>query len=255
MIDSFTKFIANCGDDGIAVINADSPNAVKAVRNYKGNIVTYSTAVDSKADFTCNNIEFTYGLPSFDVFLHGEFIMRAKLSVPGAHNISNALAAIASAKLCSLPNEAILEGLEQFHGVCRRFEYKGTCNEANVYDDYAHHPQEIAATLAAARNMNPRSIVAIVEPHTYTRLHDFLDDFATALSAADKVIVAPIYAAREQNAFGITQYDLSNKINNSIAFDNFEEINKYVRNNIVKGDIVLTLGAGDITELSNMLVS
>ncbi|HBL84966.1 MAG: UDP-N-acetylmuramate--L-alanine ligase [Clostridiales bacterium GWF2_38_85] len=254
MTESFSKFITNCGEDGIAVINASSPNALKAVKGYKGSVISFSSEPDADADFTCNNVEFTEGFASFDVLMHHGFLMRVKLSVPGSHNISNALAAIACAKLCSLPNDAIIEGLSQFYGVCRRFEYKGLCNEAAVYDDYAHHPQEITPTLAAAKNMNPKSIIAIFEPHTYTRLHDFLNEFAEALSAADKVIIAPIYSAREQNIYGITQYDLSEKINGSIAFDSFEAINEYIRQIAKKGDIILTLGAGDVTELANMLV-
>ncbi|MDD2268550.1 MAG: UDP-N-acetylmuramate--L-alanine ligase [Eubacteriales bacterium] len=253
MTESFAKFISNCGNDGIAVINADSPYALKAVKDFSGSIITYSTKPASQADFTCDNITYTEGFPSFDLYFKGKKQCRFTLSVPGLHNVSNALAAITCARLCSLPDSAIAEGLSQFRGVCRRFEFKGRCNGALVYDDYAHHPHEVSVTLDAARGMNPKRIIAVLEPHTFTRLHDFLDDFATALKKADIAIIAPVYAAREQNTTGITGHDLSGKIPGAIAFDSFTEIDEYVRSIARKGDLIITLGAGDITELSEML--
>jgi len=253
MTTSFSKFICNCGDDGIAVINADSPNAVKAACCFKGSVITYSIT-DKNADFFCDNISFCEGFPSFDLYIKGEKQRRYTLSIPGLHNVSNALAAIACAKLCSLPDDAIAEGLMQFHGVCRRFEFKGRCNGALVYDDYAHHPREVAATLQAARQMHPERLVVVFEPHTFTRLRDFLDDFAEALSESDVTIIAPIYAAREKNTSGISQKSLSERIPGATAFDSFEEINTYIHTIAKKGDLILTLGAGDITKLAEMLV-
>ena len=255
MTQSFAKFISNCGSDGIAVINADSPNALKAVKDFDGSIVTYSSTSGTEADFTCDNITFNEGFPSFDLYFKGVKQRRFTLSVPGLHNVSNALAAIACARICSLPDSAIAEGLSQFRGVCRRFEFKGRCNGALVYDDYAHHPREVSVTLDAARGMNPERIIAILEPHTYTRLHDFLEDFATSLKKADIVVIAPIYGARELNTTGISQYDLSAKIPGALAFDSFAEIDKYIKNIAKKGDLIITLGAGDITTLAEMIAT
>lgn len=254
IIDSFSKFIDNCGEDGIAVINADCPYAVEAASNFKGSIITYSTNIDSNADFSCDNISFSDGFPSFNLYYKGVKQGRYSLSVPGIYNVSNALAAIACAKICLLPDEAIVEGLSQFRGVSRRFEFKGRCNGAIVYDDYAHHPLEVKVTLEAARNMNPSRLIAILEPHTYSRLETFLDDFAKALTVADIVFITPVYAAREHNSNGIDHHTLCSLVPDASAFDSFRAIADHIRSIARKGDIIITLGAGDVVKLAEMLV-
>jgi len=177
----------------------------------------------------------------------------AELRVPGEHNVRNALGAIAAATRLGLPVEAAIEALRQFRGVGRRFELLGTLEDALVIDDYAHHPTEVAATLAAARRGWPdQRIIAIFQPHLYSRTRDFMADFARSLASADVVIVADIYAAREDPIEGVRAEDLAARIH-ELAPDRDvrfiaqrDDIPDAVRALARPGDLILTLGAGDI---------
>jgi len=252
MTASFTRFLKN-SKSKTAIVNADSPHALEAARNSGCMIHTYALN-DTSAEFTAASITFNEGHASFDVERNGQFLLHADLSVPGTHNISNALAAVAAAVISDVSTDAIREGLHAFCGVCRRFEYKGKCGGATSMDDYAHHPQEIAATLEAARRICTGRIIAVFEPHTYTRLHDFLPEFAKALSAADVVFIAPIYAAREENIYNYTSRTLSSLIPGAQGFDTFEQTQNAVCTVAKKGDLILTMGAGDINRFAAKLV-
>ena len=177
----------------------------------------------------------------------------------GRHNISNALAAAALAVKMHLPADAIAEGLHSFHGTDRRFQYKGTLNGAVIIDDYAHHPTEITATLNAAADYPHKRTICVFQPHTYTRTKAFLDDFAKSLAAADIIILADIYAARETDDLGISSRDILRLLEQQgkecYYFPAFEEIEKFLLKKIMNGDLLITMGAGDILKVGENLLN
>ena len=174
------------------------------------------------------------------------------------HNVSNALAAIALALDLKIPTEASAAGLSAFGGADRRFQYKGTVDGVTVIDDYAHPPTEIRATLTAAKNYPHKRLVLVFQPHTYSRTKAFLNDFADVLSLADVVVLADIYAAREKNTYGISSKDLlevlEKKGTDCHYFPSFEEIEKFLLKNCMNGDLLITMGAGDIVNVGEHLL-
>ena len=178
--------------------------------------------------------------------------------VPGIHNVSNALAAIALAESLQIPLAIVQQGLLSFSGTDRRFEYKGEVAGVTILDDYAHHPTEIAATLSAARNYPHNRIWCVFQPHTYTRTQAFLKEFAQALSAADYVVLADIYAAREKNTIGISSSDLLSELRtlnvNAHYFPSFDEIENFLLENCIHGDLLITMGAGDVYRIGEHLL-
>jgi UDP-N-acetylmuramate--alanine ligase len=189
---------------------------------------------------------------------HGQKLFDVTLNVPGAHNISNSLSAIALAIDLGISPDAIISGLSKFGGADRRFQYKGTVNGVTIIDDYAHHPTEIRATLNAALNYPHKRLVLVFQPHTYSRTKAFLNDFADVLSMADMIVLADIYAAREKNTYGISSKDilslLLEKGKNAHYFPSFEEIEKFLSENCVNGDLLITMGAGDIVNVGEYLL-
>ena len=188
----------------------------------------------------------------------GTLLTHIKLSVVGEHNISNALSAIALARYLDISIEAIQKGLSAFEGTDRRFEYKGELGGITIIDDYAHHPTEIAATLEAAKKYPHKTTWCVFQPHTYTRTKAFLDEFAQALSKADKVVLADIYAAREVDPGDISSADIMEKIKElgteAYYFPTFDEIENFLLKNCVTGDLLITMGAGDIVKVGESLL-
>lgn len=200
------------------------------------------------------------GCPAFEVYGNGESLGRFELAVPGAHNVWNAIAAIAAAREMDVDVQTIRGALKRFAGTHRRFEKKGTLpGDVLVIDDYAHHPDEIRATLNAARKGKRDRIVVIFQPHTYTRTKALMDEFASALSLADEIILAKIYPARETDDLGISSADLAAKLASKGKkvhyFETFPEIEDYVKNNFVHGEMLITMGAGDIVKVGEDLLS
>ena len=209
--------------------------------------------------YTATDISFDgFGHPSFTVVKNGTPGIQCALKVPGIHNVSNALAVIALCDRLSIPAETIRKGLLAFEGTDRRFEYKGTFQGVTVIDDYAHHPTEIAATLTAARNYPHRTIWCVFQPHTYTRTKALLPEFARALKLADKVVLADIYAARETDTLGISSRTLQEALQKEGAeayyFPSFEQIENFLKKNCVHGDLLITMGAGDVVNIGENLV-
>ena len=201
---------------------------------------------DSSLDYSATNIlHDKKGEASFDLIKSGEFIDRISLSVNGDHNVSNALSAIAVADLLGVPFSKIKEGLKSFHGTDRRFEYKGEVNGFTIIDDYAHHPTEINATLTAAKEYPHKEVWCIFQPHTYTRTKALMDDFAKALTLADHVVLADIYAARETDTLGISSSMLAEKVNAlggcADYFDSFDKIETCLLENCKPGDVLITM--------------
>lgn len=254
---SFRQFAELLPDDGTLVINGDIKNYQEICDGLKCNIVTYG----SSADFDYNFDHITYdekGRVSFDLIRHGDRAERITLSVTGDHNVSNALSAIAVADLLSIPMEVTKKGLLSFSGTDRRFEYKGEFNGVTIVDDYAHHPTEITATLKAAKHYPHNKVWCVFQPHTYTRTKAFFHEFAEALSHADHLVLADIYAARETDTLGVSSADLAEEVKklgtDSHYFPGFEEIEAFVKENCRPGDLLITMGAGDIVTVGEDLL-
>ena len=256
---AFIKYVKLLPNDGILVTNADDKNCMDLPKYTSAKVYTYG--IDNQdADFTARNITFDDdGFPEFDVYYKNEFFVKLQLSVPGRHNVLNALACTALCTEYGIERKDIAISLERFTGAHRRFEFKGKINgTASVYDDYAHHPTEIKATYNSLSNKKYNKSWVIFQPHTYSRTKTLLDDFANALINFDHIIVLDIYAARERNTYNISSKDLVDKIKelgkDAKYIPDFDECVKYVKDNIEKNDIVVTLGAGTVTEIGPMLV-
>lgn len=190
----------------------------------------------------------------FDVICDGEKYCHLDMGVLGRHNALNALAAAAAAWRMGIDGEAVSRGLESFHGAGRRMEYKGSYHGAKVYDDYAHHPDELAATIEAVRSMGGKRLVLAFQPHTYSRTKALFDDFVRELKKPDVVVLAEIYAARERNTVGISSADLAKKVPGSVFCETLPEVTEFLRRVVQPGDIVLTMGAGDIFRAGEALL-
>lgn len=254
---SFREFARELPESGTLILNADIENTDYITDGLACNIITYS--IDQPADYTAADISYNeFAIPTFTALYKGEEVGRFTLHVPGEHNVSNALAAIAAARVLGIDTPSIKSGLASFSGTDRRFQYKGQLGEATLIDDYAHHPTEIRATLTTAKKYPHKKLWCIFQPHTYSRTNAFLDEFADALSLADEVILAEIYAAREQNTFGISSRDVSEKIRalgtDSTYFATFAEVEAYILPKIAPGDLVITMGAGDVYQIGEHLL-
>ena len=191
---------------------------------------------------------------SFSLMKKGKKLCDINLNVPGKHNIYNALAAIAVADYLSIGTDYIKKALGEFTGVHRRFEILGNPNNIVVADDFAHHPTEITAVLSSAMSMGFKTVWAVFQPHTYSRTAMLINDFAKALAIADKVVISEILAVREENTYNIYSTDLGKKVKNSICIDSFEDITEYIKNNAKPGDLVLTMGGGNVYKCANMIL-
>ncbi len=247
VIESFRKYIAKPGKNGenIAIVNLDCENAVVAAKDTGANVKYFS--IKEKTDFWARDIELSDGYGEFDIMAGDDLLCRVKLSVPGIHNVANALAAAACAVCCEIDADAIKSGLGKFVGVKRRFEKVMTLDSgAIVIDDYAHHPDEITVTLNSAKKVAKGRVICIFQPHTYSRTKALFDDFVTALSIADKVLMAPIYAARETDTLGVSSDDVAMRIDGAESLYSFEDLKNRATGLAQNGDLVITMGAGDV---------
>ena len=242
---------------GRLVMNGDIKTRDEITDSVDADLVTYK--VSGEADYTASDITYDrQGCASFTLVHKGTPVGPVELHVPGIHNVSNALAALATTMELGFDFKTASEGLAIFHGTDRRFQYKGEVNGVTIIDDYAHHPQEIAATLAAAKNYPHKKLWCVFQPHTYTRTKAFLDQFAQALSAADEVVLADIYAARETDTLGISSADIAERIEKlgtkAHYFKSFDEIETFLLENCMHGDLLITMGAGDIVKVGENLL-
>ncbi len=253
IIDAFADFAALVPPDGTVIANADDAECLKAVENATANVVTVGFSTD--ADYRADNVTYhDDGTAEFDIIDKNGEIHHESLSVVGAHNVTNAVAAYACAVALGLDKKITLDAISHFGGTKRRYEHKGDVNGIKVIDDYAHHPTEITATLTSAKKLKVNNVWCIFQPHTYTRTKALLNDFVKALSIADKVVVADIYAAREKDTGVVSSKDLADKIDGAIYMKEFSDIAKYVLKNATKDDIVITMGAGDIYKVGEMML-
>lgn len=254
---SFKLFAEKLPEDGLLVINKDIKHSEYFTQELKCRVVTFGHEKD--ADYTANFISYDkFAHPSYTLFYKGEELARVELGVTGEHNIYNSLAAVAVARSLDIPMEVILRGLKRFTGTDRRFQKKGSVNGFTIIDDYAHHPQEIAATIEAAKKYPHRKLWIVFQPHTYSRTAALLDDFAGALSQADEIVLADIYAAREKNTIGISSDDLRKHMleqnTNVYYIPKFEDIEDFLLQHVEEGDVLITMGAGDIYKVGDDLL-
>lgn len=254
---SFRRFADLLPSDGTLIINADIPDYQEITKELPCRVVTYG--LEQEADYQAKDITFDkYGHASFTVYKNGRKTGSYYLRVPGMHNVSNALASIALGHLLGLTEEVIIKGLGSFTGTDRRFQYKGEVAGVTVIDDYAHHPTEIEATLHAAGNYPHQKIWCVFQPHTYTRTKALLPEFAKALTLADHVVLADIYAARETDTLGISSEGLQKCIQELGTpceyFPTFDEIENFLLENCSRGDLLITMGAGDVVNIGEHLL-
>ena len=251
IISSFHKFCENAAK--AVIINGDDANAMEAVKGINGkDIVTFGRSSDN--DWYPENIRHIGALEtSFTIIHKNEALCEAVIHVPGEHNILNAVAAAATAYYSGVSAEAIVKGLDDFKGAGRRFEKYGEYDGITVVDDYGHHPAEIAATLNTAKGMGFKRVWAVHQPFTYSRTYTLMDDFAKALSIADKTVLTEIMGSREKNTFNVYSKDLCDKINGAVWFPEFEQVAEYVSENAESGDLIITLGCGDVYKVARMI--
>lgn len=250
LIASFRKF-CNLTTKTL-VINKSDPEVLKAVEGITDkHIVTFGNTPD--CDFYPENVSFERGYARFDVFSGGEKLTRVELSIPGEHNVLNTLAAIAAAWVSGIDVTACKAPVEHFGGAGRRFEKLGVYNGITVIDDYAHHPAELEVTLNAAKEMGFNRVWAVFQPFTYTRTYNLMDDFARVLQIADRVVMTEIMGSREVNTLNVYTSQLADKIPGSVWFNTFDEVARYIVDNAESGDLVLTLGCGDIYKAAKIM--
>ena len=248
---SFRAFADRVPESGVIVANADDANTMYTLEGEERPVLTFGL---EHGDVRAANLAWNRGLPSFDVVYRGDVFTHVALRVPGEHNVKNALAAAAAAIALAVEPEAVSEGLAAFRGAGRRFEHKGTFHGAEIYDDYAHHPDEVQALLNAVRPLPHQRLILAFQPHTYTRTAALFDDFVNVLRQADRVVLAEIYAARETNELGISSRDLTAQIPHSVYCPTLEQVADELEKLAQPGDMIITVGAGDIYRAGEMLL-
>jgi UDP-N-acetylmuramate--alanine ligase len=255
--DTFLKFAKLVPSDGYVVGCTDDPLVERLMSEVNCNTISYGIA--KKADMYAETVEFdSKACASFDAIYKGQTLGHISLKVPGRHNIYNALATLATVKAMGIKINEINEALQHYTGTKRRFEYKGSFNGITVIDDYAHHPAEIEATLSTARTMTYNKIWCVFQPHTYTRTKKLFNEFVTALSGIDHVIITDIYSAREKDTKEIHSRHLTDAISNTgencIYISSFDDIADYLYKNAQPGDLLITMGAGDVHVVGEKLL-
>ena len=256
---SFRKFAELLPANGVLIINSDIRDYKEICDGLPIKVITVGSD-PAKSHYSASDVTFNENAcATYTLLEDGKAIDTITLGVPGIHNVYNSLASIAAAHELGIRGEGVRNGLLKFTGTHRRFEKKGMIGGVTVIDDYAHHPQEIAATLAAAKNYPHREIWCVFQPHTYTRTKALLDDFAAALSLADHVVLADIYAARETDTLGISSKDIQERIvklgTACEYFPSFAEIENYLNENLAEGDMLITMGAGDVVKIGEELLA
>jgi len=249
---SFHHFAELVPANGYVIANADNSGAMASVAGLEQPVLTFG--LNRPADCTAANLTDVDGAPAFDVMIRGKKYAHVELQVYGRHNVLNALAAACAAYVLGVPAAAVEAGLASFTGAGRRFEHKGSFNGAEVYDDYAHHPDELHALLSTVKTLPYERVIVAFQPHTYTRTAKLFDQFVAELKLADIAIVAEIYAAREQNTLGISSSDLCRNIPGSVYCSTLDKVTQQLRALARPGDLILTVGAGDIFRAGEKLL-
>jgi len=247
--ESFRKFAQLVPPEGRIVANADAPGAMDALRG----LPLFTFGRSESADCRAENLTWEHGRPEFDVVVDGRLYTHLALHVAGEHNLSNALAAASAAYVLGIPGRAVKLGLEGFFGAGRRFECKGQCRGAKIYDDYAHHPAEIHALLEMTRSLGYDRVICAFQPHTYSRTKALFADFVRELKKADLAVLTDIFAAREKNTAGVSSRDLAAEIPGALYCPSLREAEQCLMDLARPGDLILTVGAGDIYTVGEAL--
>lgn len=255
---AFIKYVKLLPKDGLLVVNSDNDYCAMLHEYTDAKVVSYGIQ-NEKANFVARNINFNKnGFPTFDVYHNNNFYGSFELSVPGPHNVLNALACIALCDSYGISKSDIKSALKKYTGAHRRFEFVGNINGASIYDDYGHHPTEIKATAIALKKKTYHESWVVFQPHTYSRTKSLLDEFADSLTYFDNIIITDIYAARETNTYNVSSEDIVQKLKEfgrkSIYIKDFNDIVSYLKEHVQKDDIILTLGAGTVTKIGPMLL-
>ena len=255
---SFRKYAELIPEDGALIINSDIERLEEITDGLKCKVITVGSNPDCST-YSATNITFDeFARGSYDLVVNGEVQYHVTLKVTGMHNIYNSLASIAAAYFMGIDKEHILKGLCNYGGTDRRFQYKGHIGDFTIIDDYAHHPDEITATLSTAKHYPHKKLWVVFQPHTYTRTKALLPEFAEALCGADEVVLADIYAAREKDTLGISSRNLMTEIEklgtNVHYFPSFSEIENFLLENCSTGDLLITMGAGDVVKIGEHLL-
>lgn len=255
---SFRKFAELIPSEGCLIINADIPDYREISDGLPCRVITYSLG-EATADYYPDRISYdSFGHPSFMLHSPEAEPQTFCLKVPGLHNVSNAVASIALADCLSVERTDVSEALTAFSGTARRFEIKGSVGGVTIIDDYAHHPTEITATLSAAQKYPHKTLWCVFQPHTYSRTKTLMKDFAKALSLADRIVLADIYAARETDNLGVSSENLRDEIealgHDCRYFPSFDEIENFLLENCINGDLLITMGAGDVLKIGESLL-
>ncbi len=251
---SFLAYARLTMPGGCLVANGDDPHMAPILEQYEGRCVLFSMEKPD-ADYVAKPMPSDDGLPAFEIFEHGQHAGICRLRVPGRHNVMNALAACASARLIGVSWDTILHALSSFEGAKRRFEWKGELDGVTVVDDYAHHPCEIAATLRAAKERPFSRVVCLFQPHTYSRTKALWNEFIEALSLADLPILLDIYAAREAPDPTVSSQSLAQNIPKALYAGSFEQAKQLLQEQLRPGDLLLTMGAGDVYKVGEQLLA
>ena len=249
---SFREFALRTPEDGYVVANLDDASTMATIRDIPRKIMTFG--LSREADVYAENIEFLGANSHFDIMFKGKLFTDVTLHVPGLHNVKNALAATAAAICLGVRPNSVKYGLAGFNGAGRRFEFKGKYNGADVYDDYAHHPGELKALLDTVEGLNYKRCILVFQPHTYTRTAALFEDFVTQLKRPDVLLLAEIFAAREKNTIGISSAALAERVEGAEFYPTFPELEEELKRKAQPGDIILTVGAGDVYKIGEHIV-
>ena len=257
IIRTFKGYVDNLHADDYVILNVDDENvdSLFPIDNCK----VFTFGIKNDADLRAKNIDFSEdGFPTYDLYLKGKKMCHVELSVLGRHNVLNSLAAIAATYVNNIPIEDAIIGLKNYKGVERRLEEKGYYKGTKIMDDYAHHPTEIKSSIHAIKNACKGKLYTIFQPHTYTRTKLLLDAFANSFDESDVIIITDIYAAREKDYGDIHSKTLRDAISdhrdNAFYISGFEDIVKFIKENIKKDDVVVTMGAGDVYKIGEMIL-
>lgn len=255
---AFKQFVGNIKDGGKAILCFDNPKVRRLTGETAGTVITYGVEGE-EADYTAKNITYGVSGTGYDLYYKGEYLTRVELAVPGRHNVLNSMGAFAAAREMGISVDSILASLKKFGGAKRRFETKGKVGDVWVVDDYAHHPTEIGVTLKAARQTQPKRLLCVFQPHRYTRTKLLFDEFCQCFTDCDELILTDIYAASEEPIPGVSSMHLAEGIKAATGQDvlyigKLAKAEEYLEREVQPGDLVMTIGAGDVFKIGEELV-
>lgn len=255
---AFKQFLANMKTGGKAILCIDNAKVQKLAGETEKEVITYAIE-NPQADYTARDITYDVNGTGYKLYYKNEFLTDVRLIVPGRHNVLNSLGAFSAAREMGIAAEDILRSLAKFGGAKRRFETKGKVNGVWVVDDYAHHPTEIKVTLQAAKQTRPQRLICIFQPHRYTRTQLLFNDFCNCFAECDEIILTDIYSAGEDKIEGISSKVLAEGVENALGkkvvyLPALEDVNNYLNGHVQNGDLVMTVGAGDVYKVGEKLV-